>query len=224
MKTFKCGHPATLTNAICRCCTESKNKDEEVRLERDRRYHRQRTFGRGAVLYYEWRLKTQKGLCDICGIKMAKPQQDHDPLCCKYGSCGRCLRSLLCVGCNITLYRPDNGFSSNLNRSLKSKAYIEKWEKIHKTTEFKTMVKSFIGSAKPPSRKTRCTHKITGENVLIKSRGGKIYHICKACSQENRRLTLEKRREKREARRMMWHHRVQRKELSPFEKWKLESL
>ena len=53
--------------------------------------------------------EVQQGLCAICGNPqkaghMERLSVDHDHSCCPYGkSCGKCVRGLLCSGCNSGL-------------------------------------------------------------------------------------------------------------------------
>lgn len=48
----------------------------------------------------------QKGLCSICLNPLIKANVDHDHNCCSGKiTCGKCIRGLLCDGCNTALGR-----------------------------------------------------------------------------------------------------------------------
>lgn len=74
---------------------------------------------------YETMLSEQNGQCAICGT--TEPGQskwfevDHDHSCCdKKGSCGACVRGLLCTGCNSGISR----FEDDPDRLDKAAAYV----------------------------------------------------------------------------------------------------
>lgn len=50
-------------------------------------------------------LKLQKNKCKCCNILLKNNYKiDHDHLCCpKVGSCGKCIRGILCNNCNLSL-------------------------------------------------------------------------------------------------------------------------
>lgn len=121
MKTCtKCGKefPRSERRYRCRDCVReySKNRYERVRedrLEWERWAHLRKTYGISQD-QYEGLLAAQGG-CAIC--KSATPggrggfHVDHDHACCPgKGSCGNCIRGLLCMACNVGLgsFR-DNG-------------------------------------------------------------------------------------------------------------------
>jgi hypothetical protein len=57
---------------------------------------------------FDWLLEVQQGCCGMCRQPFAEGQAifiDHDHACCpeEKGSCGRCVRGLLCLSCNTAL-------------------------------------------------------------------------------------------------------------------------
>lgn len=76
---------------------------------------------------YNQRLVEQDNRCTICGtpfepIKAAKPVIDHDHKCCSgFRSCGKCVRGIICSGCNIGL----GGFKDNPQAMLKAMEYLK---------------------------------------------------------------------------------------------------
>ena len=75
---------------------------------------------------YNARLEAQGGVCAICGDPPngRRLGVDHDHACCpNQGSCGKCVRELLCMGCNtaIGLLREDP------ERAMAAARYLGKW-------------------------------------------------------------------------------------------------
>lgn len=62
---------------------------------------------------YQALLEEQGGCCAIC-LRPPKKNRlaiDHDHACCPgSGSCGHCIRGLLCAGCNVQLGAVERGF------------------------------------------------------------------------------------------------------------------
>lgn len=57
---------------------------------------------------YDGMLEAQDGNCGSCRRDLEsfgrRPAIDHDHACCPYGSsCGKCVRGLLCMNCNVAL-------------------------------------------------------------------------------------------------------------------------
>lgn len=75
---------------------------------------------------FEHMLASQNGACDIC----CEPQPgrrlsvDHDHACCPgHGSCGKCVRALLCAKCNSLL-----GLANDKQQRLEEAiAYLRRW-------------------------------------------------------------------------------------------------
>jgi recombination endonuclease VII len=74
---------------------------------------------------YEAMLSDQNGRCAICGTDQPGQTKwfevDHDHACCpKKGSCGACVRGLLCTGCNSGISR----FQDDPDRMEAAAAYV----------------------------------------------------------------------------------------------------
>jgi hypothetical protein len=80
-------------------------------LEARRRKERKRTLALYNLTEERWQemLDSQDGKCAICrstdpGNRNQRLSVDHDRRCCPgSGSCGRCVRGLLCEGCNLLI-------------------------------------------------------------------------------------------------------------------------
>lgn len=84
-----------------------------------RRKRRARSYGL-TLEQYNFLLEKQNGLCAICGEPPTPGKDlcvDHDHSCCpdRNRSCGKCVRGLLCHGCNMRLGQLE---SSLVQRSL----------------------------------------------------------------------------------------------------------
>jgi hypothetical protein len=65
---------------------------------------------------YQKKLSNQGNKCAICRIKMSKPGVDHNRACCnREGSCGKCVRGILCSNCNSIL-----GFAKDSIKNLRN--------------------------------------------------------------------------------------------------------
>lgn len=74
------------------------------------RYDENKKFRRYGITRerYALLLQQQGGVCAICGSKQVGGKRnlsiDHDRSCCpRLGSCGKCVRGLLCISCNARL-------------------------------------------------------------------------------------------------------------------------
>ena len=81
------------------------------------------------VDWYHNTFKAQNGLCAACGRPETDGKRlkiDHDHSCCPgYRSCGKCVRALLCNGCNTSM-----GQAKDDPEVLeKQAAYLRKWGK-----------------------------------------------------------------------------------------------
>lgn len=77
---------------------------------------------------FEAMVEAQGGMCDICKIPLVELQSkhvhiDHDHDCCPEGSCGGCIRGILCNNCNRGL----GGFGDNLDSLTEAVLYLQKY-------------------------------------------------------------------------------------------------
>ncbi len=127
-KACTCGQPRT-NGAKCKDCYNAymrdymrarRNIDPDGRKDYDLRNKYHITLNQ-----YKTMLSDQNGQCAICGT--TDPGQskwfevDHDHACCdKRGSCGKCVRGLLCTACNSGISR----FGDDPDRLDKAAAYV----------------------------------------------------------------------------------------------------
>ncbi len=72
-------------------------------------------------------LVAQEGKCAVCGADDSPLRVDHDHRCCPgKGSCGGCVRGLLCHNCNTSL----GLLADDPNRLLAAAAYLMTHEKV----------------------------------------------------------------------------------------------
>ena len=126
----------------CRTCYSAryhKPSTPESRARsaaRTRRYRREdperarsnylRTYGLTPESF-DLLLQSQGGVCGICGVDQCDTGNrfsvDHDHLCCPKGrSCGKCVRGILCRGCNIGIGNLGDSIET-LNRAAE---YLER--------------------------------------------------------------------------------------------------
>ena len=97
----------------------------EVRTARNRRSNLKHVFAMTPARY-DAILEAQGGGCAICGATQSgvvgrRMAVDHDHACCSgTRTCGKCVRGLLCRGCNTAL----GGFDDNPERLLSAVAYL----------------------------------------------------------------------------------------------------
>lgn len=101
---------------------------EQRRINKARRQLENRCKKYGiSVDEYEEMLASQCHQCAICGYDLneSAPSIDHDHACCSgSGSCGRCVRGLLCSLCNIGLSR----FEDDPERLANAAVYLMKFK------------------------------------------------------------------------------------------------
>jgi hypothetical protein len=126
----KRGHPFTEENIYmhknkhrhCRTCRAERSKKYPPKLSPERKklyndrwnlnnpdYFKKNDLKRlyGMTLdQFNSLLDSQGNTCAICKCVMAKVNVDHDHACCpERKTCGKCIRGLLCDGCNTALGR-----------------------------------------------------------------------------------------------------------------------
>lgn len=86
----------------CATCTEVHGRDRAVQLRVISWHsHLSKKFGLTPDAWAAM-LIAQQGRCAICSEAMLEPVVDHDHACCAHPTktCGKCIRGLLCHGCN----------------------------------------------------------------------------------------------------------------------------
>jgi Recombination endonuclease VII len=78
--------------------------------ERNPLYHKKHWLNRAYKLSleeFDKMVKDRNNKCYICREDMEKPCVDHNHNCCPdmHKTCGKCIRGLLCAGCNLLLGR-----------------------------------------------------------------------------------------------------------------------
>jgi hypothetical protein len=98
---------------------------KDIKAARNK-YHLRRTFGLSIEQFNEM-LKDQDGRCKLCkDIFLRTPCVDHDHFCCEgKNSCGKCIRGLLCVGCNTAL----GNMKDSPKRMQLAIDYLNSWHK-----------------------------------------------------------------------------------------------
>jgi hypothetical protein len=123
---------------------EDYRKDPEPRKRSSRRYQAllpddvRKIRGRATVLrvfhttehWYESKLAEQGNHCALCErVREENGNRlgiDHDHGCCKkYGSCGKCLRGILCRSCNVLVGNLEVLFSLGLVVSGESSGWVQ---------------------------------------------------------------------------------------------------
>lgn len=130
-------------NNVCPRCKERERDESKsgycrpCRREYDREYRRRTNYYKGRQFrlhgiteeIFASVLDAQGGRCAICKTADTGTRNrwaiDHDHSCCPSGSrsCGKCIRGILCLGCNTALgiMKDDTG---RLGAAI---AYLEDW-------------------------------------------------------------------------------------------------
>jgi hypothetical protein len=122
-----------ISEPACEACTEAGREAALTRLRAvPDAQHRNKlwTNYRMTVARYEEILAEQGGRCAICrgeyprDVRAKRFHVDHDHACCPSSkSCGKCIRGLLCAGCNTAL----GNFADDRARLLRAVDYLDQW-------------------------------------------------------------------------------------------------
>lgn len=123
---YRAGHRGDGHGSYCKPCAGKRSLAYAMKnRENYRRYSVKCQYGITAEVYNEL-LETQNHVCAICGGINENGRRlnvDHDHRCCSKGkACGKCVRGLLCHGCNNGL----GAFGDDVDRMLKAIAYVLK--------------------------------------------------------------------------------------------------
>jgi len=125
--TCACGAPRA-NGTKCRECYNAYMKDYMARTRKNdprkaKAQYLRRTYNI-TIDQYDQMLADQNGQCAICGTN--EPEWfdvDHDHACCdKKGSCGACVRGLLCNDCNTAIAR----LKDSPTRARAAASYLER--------------------------------------------------------------------------------------------------
>jgi hypothetical protein len=118
---------------LCKRADAEQTKNQYDKLGNTRSHHAPKGF-------YKDTLALQNNGCALCG----QPEEgrrlsiDHDHSCCDSTfSCGKCLRGLLCPGCNIRIGHVESLLKQGTVTPFsgtwlgKALAYLRKWQKSH---------------------------------------------------------------------------------------------
>lgn len=113
---YRCSHcikgHKLLDKGYCVICKADTNRE----------YSRGTRYGL-APGEYDAMLSDQDNKCAICSDVLETPNVDHDHSCCPGdGGCGRCVRGLLCRGCNVGL----GSFRDNPDVLIRAADYLYK--------------------------------------------------------------------------------------------------
>lgn len=110
---------------------ERQREKERARRERltpeqrvlEERAKRLRQYYKLSLAEYDAMLTAQGGGCAVCGAT-DDLCVDHDHDCCPTErTCGKCLRAILCRGCNAA----EGSLSGNADRAMALAAYMRRW-------------------------------------------------------------------------------------------------
>lgn len=88
----------------------------------ERHYTATKTYGISIERYTEM----FRNGCQICGVTEGRLHIDHDHSCCTKGSCGKCVRGVLCHKCNTAL----GLLGDDVTRMSKAIGYLERSSRV----------------------------------------------------------------------------------------------
>jgi hypothetical protein len=114
----------------CKVITLKENRDKYRATQKAKDNYRDRflwTTYRMTVAEYDALLEKQGNVCAICLKPSKRYHLDHDHDCCpQVRCCGKCIRSILCSGCNqgIGMFKEDPA------SLVLAAEYLLKWRKL----------------------------------------------------------------------------------------------
>lgn len=113
------------------CLVVEKKKKEKIRTrtQSEKRVLRAKNYN-VSVEYLDKLFKEQENKCAICRVEVKSwldLQIDHDHQCCDRGSCGNCIRGLICLHCNSGL----GMFKENVATLNSAINYIQSYKNLY---------------------------------------------------------------------------------------------